>query len=93
MLDGIEQPGDRRLLADIAGTPQTNADLWRDGYDTGRGHGKSCGKVDGFMVAARRLIEVAGNNADADTRDLLAGLAQEFIDAAKHEIGVMEGDK
>ena len=57
MLDGIEQPGDRRLLKDIAETPQASADAWRDGYEYGKKQWKVCGYVEGMHQAARLLID------------------------------------
>lgn len=83
MLDGIEQPGDRRLLQDIAQTPQVNADLWRDGFDVGREAGLASGYIDAMMEAARLLIELGAGIGDAKLQSAYTHVAEVLLDKAK----------
>lgn len=92
MLDGIEQPGDRRLLKDIAETPQASADAWRDGYDYGKKQWKVCGYVEGMHQAHRLLVATAANTDNQAVKDYLNGTSDTLLRWAKDAInsGLMD---
>lgn len=92
MLDGIEQPGDRRLLKDIAETPQASADAWSDGYANGLANGRKMGYIDAMMEATRLLIDVGAGTANELVRIEVSAIAEVLLGKAKDAInsGIMD---
>lgn len=86
MLDGIEQPGDRRLLADIAATPEASADLWTEGYSRGLASGRKLGYADAMMETVRLLIDVGAGTANELVRIEVSAIAELLITKAKESL-------
>lgn len=90
MLDGIKQPGDRRLLADIAATPDALAEVWTDGYSLGLKNGRKAGYVDAMLETVRLLIDVGAGTANELVRIEVSAIAEVLLGKAKQAIN--QGD-
>lgn len=86
MLDGIEQPGDRRLMEDIAKTPQASADAWYDGYVNGLANGRMKGYVDAMMEAIRLVCGAGGRTANELVDNELLAIAKVLVGKTEEAI-------